>query len=82
MGGVFPGGVCFLGGVVSQHALRQIPTHPVNRITDTCKNITLPQTSFTGGNKLTSLFWNPMCISPRTEILMNVDKSCKLSCDI
>ena len=23
---------------------------PVNRITDTCKNITLPQTSFAGGN--------------------------------
>ena len=26
-------------------------TPPVNRITDTCKNITLPQTSFAGGNK-------------------------------
>ena len=25
-------------------------TPPVNRITDTCKNITLPQTSFAGGN--------------------------------
>ena len=33
---------------VSQHALRQ--TAPVNRMTDTCKNITLPQTSFAGGN--------------------------------
>ena len=31
-----PGGV-----VVSQHALRQTP--PVNRITDACENITLPQ---------------------------------------
>ena len=28
-------------GVVSQHALRQTP--PVNRITDSCKNITFPQ---------------------------------------
>ena len=25
-------------------------TPPVNRMTDRCKNITLPQTSFTGGN--------------------------------
>ena len=37
-----------LGGV-SQHALRQTP--PVNRITNRCKNITWPQTSFAGGNK-------------------------------
>ena len=29
------------GRVVSQHALRQTP--PVNRITDACENITLPQ---------------------------------------
>ena len=37
------------GGVlVSQHALRQTPH--VNRMTDRCKNITLPQTSFAGGN--------------------------------
>ena len=56
-GGVLPEGVCFLGvcfpggvlsggaspgGVVSQHALRQTP--PVNRITDTSKNITLATT--------------------------------------
>ena len=33
---------------VSQHALRQTP--PVNRMTNRCKNITLPQTSFAGGN--------------------------------
>ena len=33
------GGVCSWGGVVSQHALRETP--PVDRITDTCKNITL-----------------------------------------
>ena len=44
---------------VSQHALPggvpaggYLPRYPpVNRITDTCKNITLPQTSFAGGNK-------------------------------
>ena len=34
-----PGG--YARGVVSQHALRQTP--PVDRITDACKNITLPQ---------------------------------------
>ena len=29
-----------------------IPPLPVNRMTDRCKNITLPQISFAGGNKL------------------------------
>ena len=28
-----------------------LPHLPVNRMTDRCKNITLPQTSFAGGNK-------------------------------
>ena len=28
------------------------PSHPVNTMTDRCKNNTLPQTSFVGGNKL------------------------------
>ena len=36
-------------GGVSQHAMRQTPS-PVNRMTDRCKNITLPQISFAGGN--------------------------------
>ena len=41
-----------LGGVVSQHALRQTPLYNKNCI-DTCywKCITLPQTSFAGSNK-------------------------------
>ena len=43
LGGLLGGGASFLGGVlggvVSQHALRQTP--PVNRITHSCKNITL-----------------------------------------
>ena len=44
-----PGGrVCSRG--VSQHALRQTPPC-MDRMTDRCKNITLPQTSFAGGNK-------------------------------
>ena len=48
-GGVSAPGGCLLQGVsapwgvVSQHALRQTP--PVNRITDTSKNITLATTS-------------------------------------
>ena len=41
------GGVVHGPGGVSQHALRQTP--PVNRMTNRCKNITLPQTSFAGG---------------------------------
>ena len=39
-GFLLPGGVCFPGGA-SQHGLRQTPS--VKRITDTCKNITLPE---------------------------------------
>ena len=42
-GGSAPGGGVCLGVVVSQHALRQTP--PVNRITDTSKNITLATNS-------------------------------------
>ena len=38
-------GVCCQGGVVSQHALRQTPPPPVNRMTNRCKNITLATTS-------------------------------------
>ena len=40
-----PGGVPAQGVEVSDQVL------PVNRMTDKCKNITLPQTSFAGGNK-------------------------------
>ena len=38
-------GVLHPGGMASQHALRQTPSPPVDRITDTCKNITLATTS-------------------------------------
>ena len=47
MGGASSGGV-------SQHALRWNP--PVNRMTNRCKNITLPQTSFVG-DKNGSMFY-------------------------
>ena len=49
-GGVGPGPGGEEGGVISQHALRQTP--PVNRMTNRCKNITLPQTSFAGGKNM------------------------------
>ena len=44
-GGVCSGGVSAPGWGVSG----QVPP-PVNRMTNRCKNITLPQTSFAGGN--------------------------------
>ena len=43
-----PGGV-YARGMCAMHA------PPMNRRTDTCENITLPQTSFAGGNK--SVIW-------------------------
>ena len=39
------GGVSLAGGWVSQHALKQTPPPPMNRMTDRCKNITLATTS-------------------------------------
>ena len=42
------GGVPGPGGVPAQVLP---PPSPMNRMTDRCKNITLPQTSFAGGNK-------------------------------
>ena len=52
-GHLVPGGGLVRGGpgsegVACHHALRQTPR--VNGMTDGCKNITLPQTSFAGGN--------------------------------
>ena len=50
LGGVpGPGGVCSWG-------VSGTPP-PVNRMTNRCKNITLPQTSFVGGNKKVLAFW-------------------------
>ena len=43
------GGCSWQGGCHARHA--GIPPPPVNRMTNKCKNITLPQTSFAGGNK-------------------------------
>ena len=63
-GGV-PEGVWSWGGVVSQHALRQTPP-PVNRMTNSSKNITLATTSlrpvinvnFTRNRKVAAKFTN------------------------
>ena len=52
-GGYLPRGVDLLRGVVPA----QVLPLPVNRITDRCKNITLPQASFAGGNKGKSAVW-------------------------
>ena len=50
-GCTWSGGVPGLGGylVGGVYLVRYSP--PVNRMTNRCKNITLPQTSFAGGNK-------------------------------
>ena len=53
--GRLPGGGGSAQGVcVSQHAMGQIPLPPMNRMTDRCKIITLPQTSFAGGKNWSS----------------------------
>ena len=62
--GCLPGGVsawvCLFGGLCPRGCLPRgkcLPNgctpHPVNRMTDRCKNITLPQTSFAGGKNIT-----------------------------
>ena len=43
------GSLCVWGGSLSGR-----PPPPVNRMTDRCKNITLPQTLFVSGNKYTT----------------------------
>ena len=48
-GGVWSQGVPGPGGMVSQHALRQTPLW-TEFLTHSSENITLPQTSFVGGN--------------------------------
>ena len=49
-------GVCMVGGVRSTHASPATHAPHVDRTTDTCKNITFPQTSFAGGNKWNRIF--------------------------
>ena len=52
-------GACLVRGVVSQHALRQTPPPPpwTEFLTHASENITLPQTSFAGGNKVLISRW-------------------------
>ena len=53
-GGLLPGGVCSWGG--GMPACTEADPPPVNRMTKRCKNITLLQTSFAGGNDTRSDF--------------------------
>ena len=49
-GGCLPSGVSAWGGGVSILVCNGSDTPPVNKITDRCKDVTLPQTSFAGSN--------------------------------
>ena len=51
-------GVCPTPGGSAYRGVGQTPLPPVNRMALRCKNITLPQTSFAGGNKFTSVLNN------------------------
>ena len=52
---------------------------PVNRMTDNCKNITLPQTSVAGGNKLTDMIQKKMLEYQLHHIDIKI--KCALDCD-
>ena len=54
-GGVPVRGCTCLGGVPAKGGTCPGTPDPVNRMTDRCKNITLPQTSFAGGNNMPSI---------------------------
>ena len=67
-GCICPGGVCPGGCLVRGRCLPirsvcvcawggGVHLSPMNRMTDRCKNITLPLTSFAGGNKALSIIW-------------------------
>ena len=51
-GGQHPGGSASRGGL--PRVVEQTPLPPVNRMTQRCKSITLPQTSFAGGKNCRS----------------------------
>ena len=77
-GGVPAWGVYLPGGVPAQGVPAQV-LPPVNRMTDRCKNITLPQTSFAGGNYRSSVlrFWMSLSLS---DILQNPQMSQRPMC--
>ena len=60
LGCTWSGGVPGLGGVPGPRGCQVLP--PVNRMTNRCKNITLPQTSFAGGNDT----WPIRCMAQST----------------
>ena len=64
-GCLLPGGVSATGGVGIPACTETDP--PVNRMTDRCKNITLPQTSFAGGK-----YWMTCCSAIRDHSQLDV----------
>ena len=50
-GHVCPRGVCVPGGVHTRRGICAKHAPPLDRMTDACENITLPQNSFAGGNE-------------------------------
>ena len=71
-GGVHcPGWIFVREGGVSVQGVYVREGISVNRITDRCKNITLPQTSFAGGNNADLIFTTLFC--ERLELNLNCD---------
>ena len=81
-GGVPVRGGYLPGGYTSQGVPAQV-LPPVNRMTDRCKNITLPQTSFAGGNKVTAVKILQTCCSSdiyvRKDFTSSSQNGCALS---
>ena len=74
------GGVCSRGGGVGIPACSESDPPPVNRMTDRCKNITFPQTSFAGGKDTNNyleergvVLWNKNNMQGRCPIFATFD---------
>ena len=87
LGDVCRRGVCLGQGVcpggVSQHAMGKRPSPQMNRITDRCKIITLPQTSFAGGklkNKACFMSANSFDVIVMKLLMHNVLSSLTAQC--
>ena len=64
-------GVCVYRGVLGMYNSGPRGRHPfpVNRITDVSKNITLPQTSFVGGNQEKVKVFDSLGLNSQAEII-------------
>ena len=72
LGWGLPRGCVCVGGCLF-HCMLGYTYSPVNRITDRCKNITMPQTSFAGGNNVITL--------KTVSIFLPTMKNCDCECD-